>query len=92
MHFERQHAFKMHKIVFFPEKKMPTHLKFSDLLPGTHFFIWPNSISRNKYVNMRWCFQNELIYCGKQCGSGSVGFSRSLLILSKVVSSIDSFF
>ena len=38
--------FKMHKIIFFPEKKnvcLP-YLKFSDMLLETHlfFFIWPN--------------------------------------------------
>ena len=62
MHFERRNAskkiiacilkdispFKMHKIIFFPEKnRLKKHvclpyLKFSDLLPETHIFVfWP---------------------------------------------------
>ena len=42
---------KMHKIIFFPEKKIKNkyvflpYLKFSDPLPETHiFFIWPKSL------------------------------------------------
>ena len=44
MHFERQMPFKMHKIIFFNLRKncVPTYLKFSDTLPETNFFIWPN--------------------------------------------------
>ena len=49
MHFER--PFKMHKSIIVsrkkimvPEKKICVpYLKFSDLLPKTHFFIWPDS-------------------------------------------------
>ena len=44
MHFERQMPFKMHKIIFFPEKKIKKcvclpYLKFSDLLPETHIYF-----------------------------------------------------
>ena len=37
MHFERQYAFKMHKIIFFSKKKY-VYLKFSYLLAQT--LIW----------------------------------------------------
>ena len=37
-------TFKVHKIIFFSEKNLCLpYLKFSDLLPETHFFIWPYS-------------------------------------------------
>ena len=46
MHFERQMPFKMHKVIFIPEKQtikkyvcLP-YLKFSDLLPETHLFFY----------------------------------------------------
>ena len=39
MHFERQYAFKMHKIIFFSKKKKKyVYLKFSYLLAQT--LIW----------------------------------------------------
>ena len=45
--------FKMHKIIFFPEKKIVClpKLKFSDLLPEIHlfFFIWPEK-NTEKYT------------------------------------------
>ena len=42
MHFERQMPFKIHKIIYFFQKKrcvcLP-YLKFSDPLPKTHFYL-----------------------------------------------------
>ena len=46
MHFERRMPFKIHKIIFFPEKKnikkmcVPTQPKISDPLSETHLFFY----------------------------------------------------
>ena len=46
--------FKMHKIIFSPEKNFKKnnvclpYLKFSDPLPKTYFFIWPQLTVENQ--------------------------------------------
>ena len=80
----------MHKIIFFPEKKIKyvclPYPKFSDPSPETHlFFVWPNTVLLYYFGTSRELFLTEMPLCDCKkrsmplCSHFPISFSPSFV-------------